>query len=120
MTIGVPGNVPYVITVGAMTDSFTREDPNDDILATFSSAGPTAEGFVKPDIVAPGDTTCWASLEEGQPVSERPSQSSDRRRRVLRDCPPTSTGSRVSLSGAAAILLQSDPSLTPDQVKCPY
>ena len=23
MTIGVPGNVPYVITVGAMSDNFT-------------------------------------------------------------------------------------------------
>ena len=26
-TIGVPGNVPYVVTVGAMTDNFTPDDP---------------------------------------------------------------------------------------------
>lgn len=25
MTIGVPGNVPYVLTVGAMTDSMTAQ-----------------------------------------------------------------------------------------------
>jgi serine protease AprX len=44
MTIGVPGNVPYVITVGAMTDNHTPADPSDDRLTTFSAAGPTAEG----------------------------------------------------------------------------
>ena len=54
MTIGVPGNVPYVITVGAMTDAVSPADPSDDTLASFSSAGPTVEGFVKPDLVAPG------------------------------------------------------------------
>ncbi|MGB5581516.1 MAG: S8 family peptidase, partial [Woeseia sp.] len=54
MTIGVPGNVPYVITVGAMTDNYTPTDNSDDRLASFSAAGPTVEGFVKPDVVAPG------------------------------------------------------------------
>jgi hypothetical protein len=34
MTIGVPGNVPYVVTVGAMSDNFTRSDPTDDRLAS--------------------------------------------------------------------------------------
>ena len=53
-SIGVPGNVPYVITVGAMTDSYTPAVGSDDRLATFSAAGPTYEGFVKPEIVAPG------------------------------------------------------------------
>jgi len=52
-TVGVPGNVPYVITVGAMTDSYTNS-AQDDRLASFSSTGPTFEGFVKPDLVAPG------------------------------------------------------------------
>ena len=28
MTIGVPGNVPYVITVGAMTDNVTPRRPH--------------------------------------------------------------------------------------------
>jgi serine protease AprX len=54
MTVGVPGNVPYVVTVGAMTDSNTPALSTDDKLASFSSAGPTVEGFVKPDLVAPG------------------------------------------------------------------
>lgn len=54
MTIGVPGNVPYVVTVGAMSDNYTPFDPTDDILAPFSSAGPTVEAFVKPEVIAPG------------------------------------------------------------------
>ena len=29
-------------------------DPTDDRLASFSSTGPTYEGFVKPEVVAPG------------------------------------------------------------------
>ena len=53
MTVGVPGNTPYIITVGAMSDRLTN-NPNDDFLASFSSAGPTFEGFVKPEILAPG------------------------------------------------------------------
>ena len=44
MTIGVPGNLPYIITVGAMTDRYTPADPSDDRLASFSAAGPTYEG----------------------------------------------------------------------------
>ena len=54
MTIDVPGNVPYVITVGAISDSHTPDDPSDDVLTSFSAAGPTVEGFVKPEIIAPG------------------------------------------------------------------
>ena len=54
MTIGVPGNVPYVITVGAMSDDCNPGDAADDFLTSFSAAGPTLEGFVKPELVAPG------------------------------------------------------------------
>ncbi len=53
MTIGAPGNVPYIITVGAMTDNNTSST-GDNTLASFSAAGPTTDGFVKPELVAPG------------------------------------------------------------------
>jgi len=39
MTINVPGNVPYVITVGALTDGETPRNYADDRLASFSSTG---------------------------------------------------------------------------------
>ena len=54
MTIGVPGNLPYVVTVGAMTDDYSPTNGSDDRLTSFSSAGPTYEAFVKPEVVAPG------------------------------------------------------------------
>lgn len=52
-TILSPGISPNVITVGAVDDKRTI-DSSDDTIATFSSRGPTKEGLVKPDIVAPG------------------------------------------------------------------
>ncbi len=63
-TIGIPGTARYVVTVGAYItktswkgmDSQTHGRP--DILpgeiASFSSLGPTRDGRIKPDVVAPG------------------------------------------------------------------
>jgi subtilisin family serine protease len=45
MTIDIPGNVPYVITVGALTDNYTPYDGTDDRLASFSSTGPTFKAY---------------------------------------------------------------------------
>jgi serine protease AprX len=49
-----PGNAPSAVTVGSfdMNQTVTR---NDDFIPPYSSRGPTwYDGFVKPDIVAPG------------------------------------------------------------------
>jgi serine protease AprX len=54
-TIEAPGNDPYVLTVGAMKDLGTPSR-SDDLLASYSSKGPTAiDHVVKPDLVAPGN-----------------------------------------------------------------
>ena len=45
-TITIPGNVEKAITVGAVDDN--------GMIAEFSSCGPTRDGRIKPDIVAPG------------------------------------------------------------------
>jgi serine protease AprX len=52
--ITAPGNAPWVLTVGASSHQGTV-DRSDDIMAGFSSRGPTAVDFhAKPDVVAPG------------------------------------------------------------------
>jgi serine protease AprX len=115
MTIGVPGNVPYVITTGAMTDNFTPYNPTDDRLASFSSTGPTFEGFVKPEIVSPGGHmvgSMWyqSYLANIDPGSMTPTES-------LFTMSGTSQAAAVT-SGVVALMLQANPSLTPDTVKC--
>src|SRR5580692_4463007 len=54
-TVTSPGNDPYVITVGAMKPMGTPTRV-DDLIASYSSKGPTAgDAVVKPDVVAPGN-----------------------------------------------------------------
>jgi subtilisin family serine protease len=115
MTIGVPGNVPYVITVGALTDNYTPYVGADDRLASFSSTGPTFEGFVKPEVVAPGGHmvgSLWylSYLANIDPGSMTKSES-------LFTMSGTSQAAAVT-SGIVALMLQEDPTLTPDTVKC--
>lgn len=45
--IAVPADAEHVLTVGSMT--------KDSIISSFSSKGPTADGRIKPDVVALGD-----------------------------------------------------------------
>jgi subtilisin family serine protease len=45
-TIGTPGSAQAALTVGAVDKQ--------DVIASFSSRGPTADGDLKPDITAPG------------------------------------------------------------------
>ena len=49
-TITVPGNDPYVITVGAVDTQQTPDDWSDDVVPEWSASGPTLDGFVKPDV----------------------------------------------------------------------
>jgi serine protease AprX len=112
-TVGVPGNVPYVITVGAMTDNWTN-NKNDDRLATFSAAGPTFEGFVKPDLVAPGGHV-WGFMATYQKIAvDHPTYMNNG---DFFQMSGTSQSAAV-VSGVAALVLAANPGLTPDQVKC--
>jgi subtilisin family serine protease len=57
-TVGEPATSPYVIAVGALTSRFVSDDPKSFIdlgkIAYFSSRGPTRDGRLKPEVVAPG------------------------------------------------------------------
>jgi serine protease AprX len=113
MSVGVPGNNPYVITVGAFTDNYTPNDWSDDFIAPFSAAGPTLDGFIKPDIVAPGAHMISSMPPNG--VIAR-SHEANRVARTYFSMAGTSQAAGV-VSGIAALILSHQPKLTPDQVK---
>jgi subtilisin family serine protease len=114
-TITVPGNVPYVITVGAMTNNYTPGSATDDRLASFSSTGPTYEGFVKPEIVAPGGHIVGVMEEDMVIPKAHPSFVTTGHDEYTMS--GTSQAAAV-VSGTVALMLQANPSLTPNQVKC--
>jgi subtilisin family serine protease len=63
-TVGIPGTARYVVTVGAYItktswkgmngQTYGRRDIQPGGIASFSSLGPTRDGRIKPDVVAPG------------------------------------------------------------------
>ena len=67
-TINDPGNAEFAITVGATH----REAPHTYGVSYFSSKGPTGDGRLKPDIVAPGERiiSCAAGRKLRKALSE--------------------------------------------------
>jgi len=113
-TIGSPGNLPYIITVGAITDSWTPDTRDDDYLPDFSSRGPTPEGHVKPDVVALGGHMTGLIRPHSALALEQPED-------ILKSGEFVSTGSSQAsalVAGMLALLLQLEPDLTPDELKC--
>jgi serine protease AprX len=114
-----PANDPFVITVGAVDDRGTKS-VSDDALAPFSSFGITQGGFSKPDLVAPGTNIVAplaavnAELAKGRPT-HWVTGSTPGMPQYFR-MSGTSMSAAV-VTGAVALLLQSEPDLSPDQVK---
>jgi serine protease AprX len=113
-TLYPPANDPFVITVGATDDRGTPTS-EDDTVAHFSGYGVTELNTSKPDLVAPG-----RNIIAYLPNNDLLKMSIDHpQHRVTNDYFRMS-GTSVSapmVSGVAALLLQDEPALTPDQVK---
>lgn len=68
-TINDPGNADLAITVG----STHRESPHTFGISYFSSKGPTGDGRLKPDLVAPGERiiSCAAGEKQRRAMAQR-------------------------------------------------
>ncbi len=118
--ITAPGNAPWVLTVGASSHMGTI-DRSDDTIATFSSRGPTAiDASAKPDLVAPGVgieslTDPSSTLYSRMAPYLLPGTVSTTYLPYL-SLSGTSMATPV-VSGTVALMLQANPSLTPNAVK---
>jgi serine protease AprX len=117
-TIGSPGNDPYILTVGSTGDMNTI-NKDDDTLPGFSSKGPALLDYIlKPDILAPGSAVFSVRV----PDSYLDLTHSDNRvslegaSHIYFKLNGTSLSSAV-VSGAAALMLEKEPFLSPSTIK---
>jgi serine protease AprX len=132
-----PGNEPSAITVGA-SNAMGTDGPLDDRVTTYSSRGPTrsysvdADGVkhydnqIKPDLVAPGNKVLAGESDyqdiyanRNYLVTHNPqldagvSTQNDRKMMWLSG----TSMSTPAVAGAAALLIQAAPKITPNMVK---
>ena len=107
-----PGNDPFVITVGAVDIGGTK-NAKDDVNAPWSAYGRTLDGFMKPELAAPGRYMVGPVPTGSTLAVERADKLAAHGYIQLSG---TSFAAPV-ISGAAAQILAKHPEFTPDQVK---
>jgi serine protease AprX len=107
-----PANDPFAITVGAVDDRGTASIA-DDVIASFSGYGKVVSK-VKPELVAPGkDIVSLMANPNSVLATGHPGNVVDG---IYFRMSGTSMAAPM-VSASAALLLQDEPNLTPDQVK---
>lgn len=123
MTINSPGNSRKVITVGSLTDNGTGANFADDYKSSFSSMGPSVGDLVvKPDLLAPGNKIVAPSRGNSKLTSLMPvgrvkgCNSGKDCDKAYIEMSGTSMATPV-VSAAVAMMLEKDPSLSPNTIK---
>ena len=109
--VSSPGVHPALLTVGGLDENGTA-DRTDDVVAEWSGRGPTDQGDVKPDLVAPGRSV--VSLRAVGSVADRENPDSRVGKSYFRGS-GTSFSTALTSGTAAALVATRD--LSPDQVK---
>jgi serine protease AprX len=107
-----PGNDPFVITVGAVDIGGTKAI-HDDVNAPWSAYGRTPDGFMKPELAAPGRYMVG-------PVPVGSTLAVEKASNVVAPGYIQLSGTSFAapvISAAAAQILAKHPEFTPDQVK---
>ena len=116
-SISTPGNAPSVITVGAL-NTWNTTSLSDDTVTTYSSRGPTRyDMLLKPDVVAPGNKIVSLEAYGSYLAKTYPSlRVAGSGTNAFRQMSGTSMAAAM-VSGGAALLLESSPTLTVRQLK---
>src|SRR5258705_1232612 len=115
--IASPGNSPYAITVGA-TNTWGTPSRDDDKVTTYSSRGPTKwDNNAKPDLAAPGNKIISLEAPGSYIPAHYPTEhiAGSGNNGYLRMSGTSMSAPMVS--GAVALLLQAQPSLSATQAK---
>jgi serine protease AprX len=116
-SISTPGNAPGVITVGAL-NTWNTVSRGDDTVATYSSRGPTRYDMaMKPDVLAPGNKIVSLKAAGSYLASQYPLLHVAGNGSNAYSMMSGTSMAAAMVSGGAALLLQSTPSLTPRHVK---
>lgn len=126
-SITVPGNVPYLISVGAGRSARFSDSGNDEV-ANFSSRGPTEAAFAKPDLVAPAVRVIAPMPDNSVLAQSAAAGRLEEKARLDLIVGKTkndlgyyqlsgSSMAAAEVSGLVALLLQAQPQLSNDQIK---
>jgi serine protease AprX len=111
-SIASPAVDPYIVTVGS-TDEQGTPATSDDTVPEWSARGPSVYSLAKPDVVAPGKSLVSLRAAGSTADVENPTAR-------VEDHYFLGSGTSMSAAvtaGAVALMLESDPGLTPDEVK---